>query len=217
MGDLIPFRGRKKTWTRPEDYVPPEPGPDDWAKVLPAAKWRGAASPLRRGSRKGRRRRSGWGAAWRAVRAWMLLIALVTLWFAYREAGAFEPPRFLEGEPIRVAGPFTRCGEGRAPLCVVDGDTLKLGERTMRLVGLDAPETKGRCPAETAAAERATRALQRWANAGPFILAARLDAPTDKRGRALMTARRGDRTAAEAMVAQGVARPYAGEARQTWC
>jgi hypothetical protein len=32
-----------------------------------------------------------------------------------------------------------------------------------------------------------------------------------------MVARRGEATAAEALIAQRVARPYAGEARQSWC
>ena len=196
MGDLIPFRRRKKTWTKPEDY----------GRVLPTAAWQGEP-----------RRTSTWHQAWRSVRAWILLIALVTLWFVYREAGAFHPPRFLEGKAIAVSGDFTRCGPDRGAFCVVDGDTFKLGDRTIRLVGLDAPEVRARCPAEAAAAERATEALRRWLNAAPFELAARLDAPTDEYGRALMTARRGEATAAEALIAQRVARPYAGEARQSWC
>jgi endonuclease YncB( thermonuclease family) len=104
---------------------------------------------------------------------------------------------------------------------VIDGDTLKLGDRKVRLVGIDAPEVEARCPAEAAGAERATAALQAWLNAGPFELVARLDAPTDKYGRDLMTARRtfGSRTetAAEALLRAGVVREYAGEARRSWC
>ena len=197
MGDLVPFRRRKKSWTRPEDY----------GRVLPTSAWSGGP-------------RGTWGDAWRSVRAWVLLIALVTVWFVYREAGAFDPPGFLEGEPTAVAGDFTRCGPGRGAFCVIDGDTLKLGERKVRLIGVDAPEVAARCPAEAAGAERATAALQRWLNAGPFELVARLDAPTDKYGRDLMTARRVAKgrteTAAEALLAAGVVRAYAGEARRSW-
>ena len=140
---------------------------------------------------------------------------------------------------MAVDGSFTRCGADRgapqaARLCVVDGDTLKipgresgkLDARTIRIVGIDAPELRARCPAEAAGAERATAVLQRWVNAAPFELVPRLDAPTDKYGRELMTARRpvrgrpgGDRaeTAAEVLIEAGVARAYRGEARTGWC
>ena len=199
MGDLVPFRRRKKSWTRPEDY----------GRVLPTSAWRGKPE------------RSTWGQAWRSVRAWVLLIALVTAWFVYREAGAFDPPAFLEGETTAVSGDFTRCGAGRGAFCVIDGDTFKLGTRKVRLVGVDAPEVAARCPAEAAGAERATTALQAWLNAGPFELVARLDAPTDKYGRDLMTARRvtngRSETAAEALLKAGVVREYGGEARRSWC
>ena len=199
MGDLLPFRRKtRKSWTRPEDY----------GHVLPTSTWNG-------------RRTRTWGQAWREVRAWVLLIALVTVWVVYREAGAFDPPRFLEGKPIEVAGDFTRCGIGRGALCVIDGDTLKLGYRKVRIVGIDAPEVWAMCPAEAAGAEAATQALQRWVNAGPFELVARLDRPTDKYGRDLMTARRvtngRSETAAEALLKAGVVREYGGEARRSWC
>jgi micrococcal nuclease len=199
MGDLLPFRKRRKTWTRPEDY----------GRVLPTRTWRGEP------------RRKSWAQAFRETRPWLLLIALCTLWVVYDDAGAFDPPGFLEGEPVRVDGAWTRCGPGRATLCVVDGDTLKLGERKVRLVGMDAPETAARCSAEAVGAQAATRALLDWTNAGPFELVARLDGPTDKYGRELMTARRTvdgrTETAAEALRAAGVARRYAGEARRSWC
>ena len=203
--NVVPFK-RRKTWTKPEDY----------GRVLPTSTWSGSDG-------------ASWGAAWRATRVWILLIALCTTWYVYDQAGAFDPPAFLEGEPVQVSGDFTRCGPGRGALCVIDGDTFKipgreggkLDERKVRLVGIDAPEVKALCPAEAAAAERATAALQRWLTAAPFELVARLDQPTDKWGRDLMTARRTSNgrseTAAEALLAQGVVRAYAGEARQSWC
>ena len=104
---------------------------------------------------------------------------------------------------------------------MVDGDTLTIGARHVRLVGLDAPEVRARCPAEALGAERATAVLQRWVNAAPFELVPRLDRPTDKYGRDLMTARRTVRgqpeTAAQVLIEAGVARPYRGEARTRWC
>jgi len=196
VGDLVPFRKRRKRWTRPEDY----------GRVLPTETWQGRPAPQRR-----------WRAVWRGLRWWLALVVLAALWVLWRDAIAYDPPAFLEGRPVAVSGPFTRCGTGRGPQCVVDGDTLKLGERTVRLVGIDAPEVRARCPAEAAGAGRATAALLVWANAGPFELVPRLDGPTDKYGRELMTARRGSVTAAQALLAAGVVRAYAGEARAGWC
>ena len=201
MGDLIPFRKRPKSWTRPEDY----------GHVLTTEKWQG--KPARRNGRLIR-----W---WRAIRWWLALIVLAGVWVLYRGAIAYDPPAFLEGQPVAIKGTFTRCGAGRGPLCVVDGDTLNIGTRHVRLVGLDAPEVRARCPAEALGAERATAVLQRWVNAAPFELVPRLDRPTDKYGRDLMTARRMVRgqpeTAAQVMIGAGVARAYVGDARQGWC
>ena len=211
MGDLIPFRKRPKaprSWTRPEDY----------GHVLPASQWRGEPA-----------RPNILVRFWRAIRWWLALIVLAALWVLYRNAIAFDPPAFLEGQPVAIDGSFTRCGVGRSPLCVVDGDTLKipardggkLEQRTIRIVGIDAPEVRARCPAEALGAARATAVLQRWVNAAPFELVPRLDAPTDKWGRELMTARRtvrgGTETAAEVLIEAGVARAYRGEARTGWC
>ena len=60
-----------------------------------------------------------------------------------------EPPAFLSTEPERISERFTRCGPGRGHACVVDGDTIKLGERKVRIIGIDAPEVHGACPEET--------------------------------------------------------------------
>ena len=141
MGDLIPFRKRPKTWTRPEDY----------GHVLSASQW-GGEPPYRNILVR----------FWRAIRWWLGVIVIAVLWVLYRNAIAFDPPAFLEGQPVTVGGTFTRCGTGRGPLCVVDGDTLKLNARAIRIVGIDAPEAKAQCPAEALGAERATAVLQRW-------------------------------------------------------
>ena len=203
MGDLVPFRKRPKTpksWTKPEDY----------GHVLPASQWRGEPA-----------RANIFVRLWRAARWWLGIVVIAVLWVLYRNAIAYDPPAFLEGQPVAVNGQFTRCGAGRSALCVVDGDTLKLDQRTVRIVGIDAPEVRAQCPAEAAGAERATAVLQRWVNAAPFELVPRLDRPTDKYGRELMTARRTVRgqleTAAEVLIEAGVARTYLGEARAGWC
>lgn len=207
MGDLIPFRKRPKpakSWTKPEDYA------TRWGRVLPAEQWRGEP-----------RRPNLLVRFWRVARWWLGIVVIAALWVLWKNAIAYDPPAFLEGQPVSVNGQFTRCGPGRGALCVVDGDTLNIGARSVRLVGLDAPEVRAQCPAEALGAERATAVLQRWVNAAPFELVPRLDRPTDKYGRELMTARRTVRgrseTAAEVLIEAGVARAYRGEARAGWC
>src|SRR5688572_15968729 len=75
-------------------------------------------------------------------------------------AGALLDPQIIapfgplatRGE--RVGATFTRCGQGSSFACVVDGDTIRLGDRRVRLLGIDAPElTAARCPGEKALAE----------------------------------------------------------------
>ncbi len=108
---------------------------------------------------------------------------------------------------------------------IVDGDTIVVRARIwlghevetrVRLAGIDAPELKGKCPRE--------RSLARAARA---FLAARLDgAPVLLRdvrygkfaGRVLArleTAADGD--IGKALLAAGLARPYEGRRRLSWC
>lgn len=152
----------------------------------------------------------------------MLAIFLAAGIAIHQMAGFYEPPGFLQGEPVEVWGDFTRCGAGRGAFCVVDGDTFKLGEVKYRVTGIDTAEVDAACPAEAAQAEASTQALQRWLNRGPFQLATRLDEPTDRYGRTLAIVKRAgpdgseDRLA-EWMIAEGGARGYDGGLRGGWC
>ncbi|MGN6356956.1 MAG: thermonuclease family protein [Novosphingobium sp.] len=91
----------------------------------------------------------------------------------------------MASEPETVSATFTRCGPGRGEACVIDGDTFKLGERKIRIVGIDTPEVDARCPQEAQLAEAATVHIQEVLNRGPFQMIARLDEPTDRYGREL--------------------------------
>lgn len=201
MGDIIRFR-RKRRWTRPEDYGHRRSG--------------GAPKPPPDG-RPPRAARLLTG-----LRPWALLVALVTLWVLY-DPLLYEPPTFLSAEPERIAGRFTRCGTGRGAYCVVDGDTIKLRKRKIRLIGIDAPETHPpRCAAEAAAGEAATAELQRLLNQGPVIVASRIDRPTDRHGRELRALLRlradgSTQSIAAAMIESGTVRPYLGGLRHSWC
>lgn len=202
MGDLIPFRKPKpQRWTRPEDY----------GQVLPPGRWRGEPPPPK-GPRK-------W---WEAVRGWLLLTALAVLWFGY-DAETIEPWSALASKPEKIAGKFTRCDEVHNAYCVVDGDTFKLGVRTVRLLGIDAPEVREpRCPAEAVKGAAATAALQQLLNVGPFEMVGRVDGMTDQYGRDLRAAYRtrpdGTRQSiAEDLLETGTVRRYLGGTRGGWC
>ena len=136
--------------------------------------------------RRARQRRLGdW---WRSAR-WLLLVAAIVLAWRMLES-TIGPPRSWTQSDVRVGV----CGEGRSAVCALDGDTLAIGfgpqGRRIRLTGFDAPERDGACPAESAKAEEATRALVRWLNAGPFEWDGGADPPRDRYGRELRSVRR---------------------------
>lgn len=121
-----------------------------------------------------------------------------------------------------MAQRFTRCGRGRGPACVVDGDTFMLGKRRIRIVGIDAPEThRALCPEEKRLGDLATAELQRLLNQGPFVMTARIDDMTDRYGRDLRVLTRDrpggrDQSIAEDMRVSGLARRYVGR-KTSWC
>lgn len=154
------------------------------------------------------------------ARPFALLAILAGLWPALDPA-LVEPPGFLSAEPERVAARFTRCGPGRGHACVVDGDTFKLGERRIRIIGIDAPEASAACPAEARLAEAATARLQALLNQGPFEMTGRIDRMRDRYGRDLRAVRRvgpgGGQSIAAEMRAAGLAQRYAGGLKRGWC
>jgi micrococcal nuclease len=134
------------------------------------------------------------------------------------------------------AGPVPRAGDVRAyaapaaglraaALSVIDGDTFEARVQAfpgqeivtrIRLAGLDAPELRGHCVSETAAAKDAARALAELVINQPLMLS---DVRGDKYfGRVL--ARVSSPSVAdvsEALVAAGHGRRYAGGRRASWC
>lgn len=166
--------------------------------------------------------RSTWGQALHSVRPVLLLIALVTLAVLHQTPELYEPPDFLLSEPETVSGRFTRCGAGHSHYCVIDGDTFRIGERRVRVVGIDTAESDSPCEAERAQAAASAAALQAWLNRGPFTMTARVDEPRDRYGRELrivsrLNAQGGRENLAEWMRQNGGARRYWGERRQNWC
>lgn len=119
------------------------------------------------------------------LRPFILGAVALAIWPAVDPA-LVEPPSFLATDPERVNAKFTRCGPGRGHACVVDGDTFKIGQRKIRIIGIDAPETHpARCPEEARLGELATAKLQALLNQGPFTMVGRIDDSRDKYGRDL--------------------------------
>ena len=196
MGDLIPFR-------RPE---PKSTGGEDYGKVLPTSRWRGNPSATR--------------SRWSAWKPWLALLLLLAAWQVAKTYWLTEPP--LGGTPQTVSAAFHRCGQGKGPNCVVDGDTFIMAQRHIRIVGIDAPEigAKARCPVEAAKAEVAANELLRLLGQGPFVMQSSADGLRDEYGRVLMTVTRPGpppQNLAKELIASGVVRRYDYGARQPWC
>jgi micrococcal nuclease len=120
----------------------------------------------------------------------------------------------------RLPGPYDAAVER-----VVDGDTIAvrvtvwLGLElavSVRVRGIDAPELRGDCESEKARAAQATAALARMIGDEPVTLRS---IEGDKYfGRVLsdVATARGEDVAA-ALLAAGLARPYDGGERPSWC
>ena len=126
-----------------------------------------------------------------------------------------RPPPPIVG-PERVAERFTRCGTGPGFACVVDGDSFRLGKRRIRIRGIDAPERKGACPAETALAERSAARLTELLDAGPFVMTTVGRDERDQSGRELRVLTRNGASIGGAMVDSGLAHDYRGR-KTRWC
>jgi micrococcal nuclease len=111
---------------------------------------------------------------------------------------------------------FGACGFGLHRNCVIDGDTFFLNGERIRIADIDAPELNGLCEHEVALARRATRRLRELLNEGPFELRAYASRDLDAYGRKLRTLHRDGRSIGESLVAEGLARRWAGR-RLPWC
>ena len=120
----------------------------------------------------------------------------------------------------------------QAKIVVIDGDTIRVGVRSYRLIGFDTPETsRALCASERAKGYAATSALRRLINSGQALnlievpcscAPGTLNTPSCNRGRlcGVLTANGVD--VATTMIKAGHARPYHCSAsrcprRQGWC
>lgn len=146
-----------------------------------------------------------------------ILILALALFGALLDPSLIAPFGPTAARPERISATFTRCGQGRSMACVVDGDTIRLGSRRVRLIGIDAPELRdAQCPAELALANRSADRLLALVNQGEFDLVGHRFRDRDGHGRDLRTAWRGDSSLGDVLIAEGLAKRYYGS-KGGWC
>lgn len=122
------------------------------------------------------------------------------------------------GDWERVDTRFSLCKDRSSNGCVIDGDTIMIGQRKVRLTGYNAPEMTGECPAESALAIQSRGALQSWLNQGAFEMSDGNDPPYDQYGRELRSLKRGNEWLSEVMIARKLAQESGwGFTRGGWC
>lgn len=117
---------------------------------------------------------------------------------------------------VVLAAPATAlpiCGGGPRQNCIVDGDTLWLGDEKIRLLNIDAPELHDpKCSQEALRAAEARARLQE-------LVVGRLTIyrdGQDRYGRTLARIEADGQDVGEVLVAEGFARRWTGR-RKSWC
>ena len=143
-------------------------------------------------------------------------VALLLLAAVMQEGGP-PAPQLIAAEAL--AGPVAAIVDR-----VVDGDTIEvkaaiwLGQTLIvrvRIDGVDAPELEARCPEERKLALAARDFLVRRLDGAPVKLTRVVYDKYGGRVRAGVADATGD--IGEALLTAGLARPYHGERRETWC
>ncbi len=151
------------------------------------------------------------------VRRALWLIPVLLLVGALLDPSLIPPAGPLASAPERVSTRFTPCGPGRGSACVIDGDTFKLGDRKVRITGIDAPELlAAQCPGEEALARRAADRLLELLNQGEFEMVAHRLQRRDRHGRDLRVIQRNGRSIGATLIDEGLAHRYLGS-KWSWC
>jgi endonuclease YncB( thermonuclease family) len=104
-----------------------------------------------------------------------------------------------------------------AAFIAVDGDTIKAPYGvTYRLLGFDTPETRfARCDAELELGLAAKERLEELLSGGEVKVIE--TGKRDKYGRSLAHLTVDGRDVGDILIGEGLARPYRGERRKSWC
>ncbi|NCP19777.1 MAG: thermonuclease family protein [Erythrobacter sp.] len=125
--------------------------------------------------------------------------------------------------PRHVSAQFSLCLGTVRTTCVADADTIWLEGEEILIADIDAPEMANpRCAAERELGLRAMASLTQWLNEAPFeMLPTSADSwsrggDVDAHGRKLRVLERDGKSAADALVAAGVARRRGAKGKR-WC
>lgn len=137
-----------------------------------------------------------------------LLLVLFGLWLFDPDTPTSAYPRTSQASTEEIAP---------RELAAIDGDTVRRGEETIRLIGFDTPETyRAQCDTERAKGEAATARLQellRQASQAQLSYLPR----RDQYGRSLARLMLDGEDVADILVSEGLARRYSGGQRAPWC
>jgi micrococcal nuclease len=123
----------------------------------------------------------------------------------------------IQATQLTVATTFAKCSYGVRKNCVVDDHSLWINDEKVRVADIDTPEVgKPKCSSEFALGNGATRRPIELANEGPFELPDWSERDTDRYGRKLRVLVRDGRSLGDCLVAEGLARTWAGR-REPWC
>jgi len=151
------------------------------------------------------------------IRRALWLIPVLGVAGALLDPSLIGPIGPLASPPELVSTRFTPCGPGRGPACVVDGDTFKLGDRRIRITGIDAPELIApQCPGEQVLAQKSSERLLSLLNQGEFEMVAHRLQRQDRHGRDLMVIQRNGQSIGGQLIDEGLAHRYVGSKR-SWC
>ena len=134
-----------------------------------------------------------WGSPWRARARLIAALACLAALLAWQVLTVSSVP----GEVVS-----SRIVDGSA---IIDGDTLKVDGRSIRLYGIDAPELHQTCADGWHAGEQARRALARLVSGRPLTCSR---VATDRYGRTVATCRADGEDVAASLVRSGMAWAY---------
>jgi endonuclease YncB( thermonuclease family) len=120
-----------------------------------------------------------------------------------------------DGTPaVAQSTQFVRCGVGDSPNCVIDAETIRIGNEPVRIAGIEAPSVRSpQCAREADRGRDAVERLIRLLNSGTVTRAGNVrEFDGTVHAKVLVDGRDVGTT----MISGGMAREYAGGA-QSWC
>jgi micrococcal nuclease len=124
----------------------------------------------------------------------------------------------LLASPALADHPYDVRANNRSGVRVIDGDTIQFNKTKVRAVGYDTPE-KGALAKCNQEGELAARATSRFTELvrPPHVFTLKWAKGKDKYGRSLALFYSDHQEIGKILINEGLARPYDGGQRQSWC